>query len=55
MQENIDPSKIRNVRLLYQSGNAMVTGSDWIAHALVLAGQTLAEGIQRYIIARTKD
>ncbi|KAI9274879.1 senescence-associated protein-domain-containing protein [Helicostylum pulchrum] len=40
-----DPTKIRNVRLLYQSGSAMVTGSDWIAHGLVLAGQALAKGI----------
>ncbi|KAF1806792.1 senescence-associated protein-domain-containing protein [Mucor lusitanicus] len=44
-QEPLDPSKVRKVRLLYQSGNAMVTGSDWIAHALVLTGQALAQGI----------
>ncbi|CAO3610850.1 unnamed protein product [Mucor fragilis] len=44
-QESLDPSKVRKVRLLYQSGNAMVTGSDWIAHALVLTGQALAQGI----------
>ncbi|GAN09490.1 hypothetical protein MAM1_0270c09020 [Mucor ambiguus] len=43
--EPLDPSKVRKVRLLYQSGNAMVTGSDWIAHALVLTGQALAQGI----------
>lgn len=46
-QESLDPSKVRKVRLLYQSGNAMVTGSDWIAHALVLTGQALAQGISR--------
>lgn len=44
-QEPLDPSKVRKVKLLYQSGNAMVTGSDWIAHALVLTGQALAQGI----------
>ncbi|KAI8647872.1 senescence-associated protein-domain-containing protein [Parasitella parasitica] len=44
-QETLDPSKVRKVKLLYQTGNAMVTGSDWIAHALVLAGQALAQGI----------
>lgn len=26
----------------------MVTGSDWIAHGLVLAGHALAKGISRY-------
>lgn len=44
-EEDLDPTKIRKVKLLYQSGNAMVVGSDWIAHALVLAGQALARGI----------
>lgn len=46
-QESLDPSKVRKVRLLYQSGNAMVIGSDWIAHAMVLTGQALAQGIAR--------
>ncbi|KAI8050672.1 senescence-associated protein-domain-containing protein [Gilbertella persicaria] len=44
-KDDIDPHKVRKVKLLYHSGNAMVTGSDWIAHALVLAGQALARGI----------
>lgn len=46
-EEDLDPTKIRKVKLLYQSGNAMVVGSDWIAHALVLAGQALARGISK--------
>lgn len=32
---------------MYQSGNAIVTGSDWIAQGLVLAGHALAKGISR--------
>ncbi|KAI7903730.1 senescence-associated protein-domain-containing protein [Cokeromyces recurvatus] len=43
--ETVDPSQVKKVKLLYQSGDAMVTGSDWIAHAIVLAGQALAKGI----------
>ncbi|KAI9480746.1 MAG: senescence-associated protein-domain-containing protein [Benjaminiella poitrasii] len=45
IDKEIDPSQVKKVKLLYQSGNAMVVGSDWIAHAIVLAGQALAKGI----------
>ncbi|KAI9012670.1 senescence-associated protein-domain-containing protein [Phycomyces nitens] len=41
-----DPAKIEKVRLLRQSGSAIVTGSGWLANALVFAGNTLAKGIQ---------
>ncbi|KAI7850593.1 hypothetical protein BDC45DRAFT_608714 [Circinella umbellata] len=34
------------VRLLYKTSDAMVTGSDWLAQSFVLAGQSLARGIQ---------
>ncbi|KAI8990277.1 senescence-associated protein-domain-containing protein [Pilobolus umbonatus] len=42
---NTDPSDIRKVRLLYNSGNALIAGSDWIAQALIFAGKSLARGI----------
>ncbi|KAL0075668.1 senescence-associated protein-domain-containing protein [Phycomyces blakesleeanus] len=34
------------VKLLHQSSSAIVTGSGWLASALVFAGNTLAKGIQ---------
>ncbi|KAI9492245.1 hypothetical protein BDB00DRAFT_439452 [Zychaea mexicana] len=34
------------VRLLYRTSDALVTGSDWLAQSFVLAGQSLARGIQ---------
>ncbi|ORY91847.1 hypothetical protein BCR43DRAFT_527183 [Syncephalastrum racemosum] len=37
--------KDTKVRLLYQTSDAVVSGSDWIAHSLVLAGETIARGI----------
>ncbi|KAG0167867.1 hypothetical protein DFQ28_002732 [Apophysomyces sp. BC1034] len=41
------PEKAYKVNLLYQTSGVLMTGSDWIAQAFVMAGQTLAQGIQR--------
>ncbi|OBZ90466.1 Spartin [Choanephora cucurbitarum] len=44
-KEPVNPHDIRKVKLLYHSSNAMVTGSDWIAQAILFGGQALSQSI----------
>ncbi|KAI9312176.1 hypothetical protein BX666DRAFT_860115 [Dichotomocladium elegans] len=36
----------RKVRILYDTGNALIAGSDWVAYTMIMAGRTLARHIQ---------
>ncbi|KAI9026410.1 hypothetical protein CLU79DRAFT_741641 [Phycomyces nitens] len=42
----IDPFKKARVQTMYRTGDALVTGSNWIASALIYAGKTVAREIE---------